>query len=170
MKDRDRRKLQATLVLLAMVFVAVATALSITYIALGALIVYARKNFLVWNEKRKEENAQRKELGLEKKQGLLSKIKSKLGKDKSKDLGDESNDFGNVSSAGYNIKPVEFDKIEYEQEDSQIEVTGSDYLARYEEGFEETVDTISQDSVPRYDNFGRSNQIGTTNRFRGIKF
>ncbi|MFY9199038.1 MAG: hypothetical protein WBK75_00475 [Acutalibacteraceae bacterium] len=169
MKDRDRRKLHATLILLASIFVAVATALSITFIALGALIVYVRKNFLVWNEKRKAENAERKEQGIEKKEGLLDKIKSKFGKKKTKNV-DESSDFVNVSSAGYNVRPVEFDKIQYPQE--EVEVTGSNYLENYEESVRNISDAKQDAEIPKFNDYENSNQhqFGTASRFKGIQF
>ena len=169
MKDRDRRKLHATLILLASIFVAVATALSITFIALGALIVYVRKNFLVWNEKRKAENAERKEQGIEKKEGLVDKIKPKFGKKKTNDV-DESNDFGNVSSAGYNVKPFEFDKIDYPQEELEVEVTGSNYLENYEESVRNVSDVKQDNEIPKYNDYENQNQSGTASRFRGIQF
>lgn len=79
MKDRDRRKLYAVLTLLASIVVAIGTTLSITFVALGVLIVYIKNNFWEWYEKKKLKDETKDDD--EPKKGLMQKLKDKFKKD-----------------------------------------------------------------------------------------
>ncbi|MEG0979717.1 MAG: hypothetical protein RR911_03715 [Oscillospiraceae bacterium] len=115
MKARDKQKLYGTLTLLASIAVAIGTALSITYVALGFLVIYVRDNFSEWNEKRKAENAANKAMGIKKEPGLLATLKAKKKAKKAKEKAAKKNNAKTVTTpitGGIPVKPVEFNTIQ----------------------------------------------------------
>lgn len=110
MKDRDRRKLYGILALLGSIAVAIGTALTITYAALGVLIVYIKNNFAEWNETRKAAVEANKEKGKEKGPGLIQKLKNKSKKEKAdKAVAKKNAEVKKTvaTSAGIQVKPLE---------------------------------------------------------------
>lgn len=185
MKDRDRRKLYTVLTLLAAIAVAVTCALSVTFVALGVLFVYGRKHFLVWNEKRKAENAANKEMGIEKGPGLIEKIIAKISKAKTKKAENENNAKSTIKpSTGIKVKPVEFNKMSQAPQqipqDAPVIVTGPDFFVHSSQSKDTVVPT---QNVPRADSKIAANNehkyedsnvtpfsTSTRSRFKGIQF
>lgn len=148
MKARDRRRKYAILTLLASIAVAVATALSVTYVALGFLFVYIKDRFPEWNEKRKAEMEAKKRQQEVEKPGLIDKIKAKFGKSVSKEVDEQP-----VSDSEYTMSPPQVDSNK-----AFIMNGGSSYIpdngynvpqypnSEQSDYYEEDLDTISATS------------------------
>lgn len=178
MKDRDRRKLHLTLTLIASIAVAVGTALSITYVALGFLIVYVRDNFSVWNEKRKAENELNKANGKDKKKnkkdkkdkkkgpGILAYVKAMLKKPKDELTNVEVKTV--VTSTVIPVKPIEFNTISNTTpvKDEKPQAVAVDNSKSSTSSYSSTEKAQPQDHNADDDYSGYK----TTSRFKGIKF